>query len=306
MMKLVTKIKNNIGFASLLLTGSIQAEIPLYVLPSKQENNTYGCLFAHGLWVNHSHAWMYSTDRDWGMFDHTLVSFNFPDAQNGFNRYKVNLAQQADISCLSEAHQKMKRKNPHLKKTILCGVSRGAATIINYLGTTKNSLKDVTAIILECPFDSLHSVIDNIIKRFKLWWIPKIKRLSNKIVKKLYQEYNHHGIAPIDVIENIPKNIPVILVHSKKDWFIPIDATRRLYLALKETGHKYLYLIETPEGGHGKILWNKSGSLYRNSVHAIFKKHKISHNSSWAKNGKNNLKNCQPTWLEVYNRIAKN
>ena len=301
-----TTIKNSFSFVFLFFAGSIQAEIPLYVLHSKQENNPYACLFAHGLWMNHNHAWMYSTDQDWGMFDHTIVSFDFPDGQNGFNRNKVNLGQQADIERLSEAHQKMKRKNPHLDKTILCGVSRGAATIINYVGTTQDSLDDVEAIILECPFDSLQTVLDNLIIQYKLWWVPRAKRLVNGAVKKLYQKYNHNGIHPIDVIKNFPKNIPVILTHSKKDWLIPIDATRRLYLALKEQGHPHLYLLETPEGDHGETLWQKSGALYRNTIHAIFEKLGISHNARWAKYGKKNLKDCQPSWLEVYNRIAKN
>jgi pimeloyl-ACP methyl ester carboxylesterase len=288
-----------------LISSLMHAEIPLYYIPSKEAPNPYGCLFAHGLWVNRNHAWLYSTENEWGMFDHTLFSFDFPDAQYGFNRAKVNLAQQADIDRLAQAHKKMRIKNPHITKTILCGVSRGAATIINYLGTTNQPLDDIEAVILESPFDTLNSVLDNIIKRYKLWLIPHIKPLAKGIVKKLYQEYKDDGIHPIDAIQQIPTHIPIILVHSKKDWFIPIDATRNLYLALKDAGHKHVYLIETPEGSHGKILWESSGSFYRNCIHAIFKHLGVPHNPVWAKKGNPHFDQLQPTWLEVYSKIAK-
>ena len=122
---------------ALLFSASIQASIPLYVLDSKQEDNPYACLFAHGLWVDHNHAWLYSTRQNWGIFSHTIVSFDFADAQNGFNRHKVSLGQQADIVHLSKAHKKMRLKNPHLTKTILCGVSRGASAVINYIVHSK-------------------------------------------------------------------------------------------------------------------------------------------------------------------------
>ena len=263
--------------------------------------NQYITLFSHGLGGNHEQAFYYSKNYSDQYLFETCNTFNFLDALRGSK--EVNLGQQKDITTLAREHQKILSNQPH-EKTILFGVSRGGATAINYLSTTSiKRRKNIAALIIESSYDHISSVVEH--KLGKASYIPGLQTIGLSCVKLLYPSYDKNGIHPIEVVEFLPKDIPIVFIHSKKDSLIPINASRRLYKKLKELDHKKLYLIELNNGAHANILWGTDGNTYKNGVHAILQKHNLPHNSTFAKKGRKLLRNFQPTLQEI-NRKIKN
>lgn len=258
-------------------------------------------LFSHGLGGNHQQAFYYSKDYSDQYLFGKYITFNFLDAIRG--NKEVNLGQQKDIDTLATQHQQI-ITNKSQEKTILFGVSRGGAAAINYLATASNKRREnIAALIIESSYDHISTVVEH--KLGNASYIPGLKTIGLSCVKFLYPSYDKNGIHPIEVVKYLPKDIPIIFIHSQKDSLIPINASRRLYKKLKQQGHQKLYLIELNYGAHAQILWSRDGDRYKNGLHAIFQLHNLPHNSSFAKKGMKLLRNFQPTLQEI-NRKIKN
>ena len=71
--------------------------------------------------------------------------------------------------------------------------------------------------------------------------------------KLLYPGYSIYGPQPIDSAKNIPKNIPVLLMHSKCDKLCPFGndgshtGSWEMYKAMKASGHTSCSFYEIPE-----------------------------------------------------------
>lgn len=282
----------------------------------------------HGMWGSKDLAdlCVYSPDNEVGfILPHTpLITFNFPDATTDFaktarmhylekkhlthtlttaaitpedwERVRVaSLAQEEDIRHL-ETHilSKQAQDYPNL---ILAGVSRGAATIINYMGS-KLPPANIKALILDAPFDAIYEVLHARLKLKNLHMVPLLTTMLNFYGTYYFKNYSTAGIRPIDVVDCIP-NIPILMICSLQDTVVPPANTMRLYKKLLESGRTNVHLFITPYGDHGRIMYNAQhpevGITYRNVVHAFLHRYNLEHESSWAHAGHEAFATCQPS-----------
>lgn len=166
---------------------------------------------------------------------------------------------------------------------VLFGRSLGAASLITYLGhLAEHNLShtiQVKALIVEAPFDTIENVLWN---RFSLLNWTGLVRLGRKI---LYQNYNSKGIKPLDSIEKIFPNIPILFVHSKKDTLIHWKSSLRLYKRLCQQGRKNVHFFILDAADHNNATEGSDGLNYRNVVHAFYKKYGLPHDSDFACQG---------------------
>ncbi|CDK30576.1 alpha/beta hydrolase [Candidatus Babela massiliensis] len=234
-------------------------------------------IFSHGLEGNRNQIKRYTMPNklNWQILGNNNISFDFGDVDSDgkFNENNANLAQDKDVETLDNIYKEC-LKDEAVNKIVLVGVSRGASTIINYASRHPEKL---AAVVLESPFDSIEKIIEYQLNRKYVGWIPGIKHLFHKIIERKYPNYDKNGIRPIDIVKSLPKNLPILFVHSKKDRLIPIKSSIRLYKQLKSTGHNNVYLLKLNDGEHASYQWGTDANNYQTVVHAFYKKHDIEH-----------------------------
>lgn len=250
-------------------------------------------LFSHGLADSHKQAFRYKDLTS----AQSIETFDYPDVNHGIlrvNRLQSSLAQENEIERLALAFDQTVVKNG--KKAILIGVSRGASTIINFMGLYNP--EQVQAIILESPFDCVDSITMSVCHESKLSWIPGIKRWGSNLMSSIFCKYKPNGIRPIDMAAKIRTDIPILIVISAKDGLVPVWSSINLYNELRSTGHDHVYLIIFEDGRHAKLInQNCQGSFYRQVAHAFYQKHDLPHDVELAKAGTALLQ--KPTSLDL-------
>ncbi|HEX2978034.1 MAG TPA: prolyl oligopeptidase family serine peptidase [Candidatus Babeliales bacterium] len=276
---------------------------------SQAEKPQFAYLFAHGLGATQQQFALFAQvpeidlkkNQNWFLYD-PVVLFNFPDAKNDKGEYlkeHVNLGQKKDIDQLHATIVAALAQLPGAG-LVLTGISRGAATILNLLALAQPNY--VAAVVLESPFDSFKSVINHLLKRFGVQWLPFSEKIGAKIAQSQFPSLNLDGIAPCKVASYIPQHVPILFVHSAKDKVVPVQCSRKLYIKLKETGHQHVYLLELPSGDHGKLMNSEHSLMYQNAVHAFYKKYGLPHQEDFAKHGEAFLALAQPGIAEVQAR----
>lgn len=237
------------------------------------------------------HQWnIETTDTMLWIIQKPFFSFNFPDAsRTGFDRSQTSLGQENEIVTLSNAHKKI----PH-NKIILMGMSRGASTIINFLATRHPT--NIAAAILESPFDS---IIDTLVTHCGSSWVSYLPRLLYTSPNVIFGKFDPKGIFPINVVNKIDYNLPIFIVASLQDSFIPAFNTATLYLKLRESGHQHVYFLLLNKGVHGYLLEDDDAYLYIDAVHAFYQKYQLPYHPSCAKHGQKILDQCQPSKEQV-------
>ncbi len=279
------KIKN----VTLLILFSLSS-----LLYGLEDNSKNSFIFSHGFGSAGVKVKRYIAQ---GLLPENAVGFNYVDAKKyiepikglgiGLRIRQCCLAQENDIRELTLAI------NATEKDCILYGESRGSSAILNYLGTMPKSNNKIAGAILDSPFDSLQHVFDFQIKRLRLTKITSIQSIE-KIVSVLLPNYKKNGIQPINVIKNVPTEIPLLIICSQKDTKVPWKSAVILYKALRENNHQKVHILILPYGSHAWIMEGAHKTLYRNVVHAFYKRYGIEHNEEWAQTGKDFFENyCQ-------------
>jgi len=266
-----------------------------------------GYIFAHGLGANQEQALLFSPNQTnkW-LINKPLVLFDFPDAKNNPMEYHsshVNLGQEHDIARLKESFEKAESTLQGYK-FIIAAISRGSATAINFVAL--HQPESVAALVLESPFDTITNVIQHLLRRFYVNWVPFSKKIALKLAKSSFPRLNPKGIVPLNVIHKIKSTIPIMIIHSSRDRTIPINSSRNLYRSLLLAGHPHAYFLELASGEHGKLVYSIESDLYAHVLHAFYKKYDLPHNPHFAAQGENMLKHCQPTLDEINKKIKKN
>lgn len=265
-----------------------------------------GYIFAHGLGASQDQASLFmATSSEKWLINKPLVVFDFPDSKKKpmeYHSLHVNLGQERDISRLKEIHELAEY---FLKgyRFIFAGISRGSAAILNYVA--EHQPDSVAGIVVECPFDTLNSIIKHLLRRFHVNWVPFSRKIALKLAKNNFPSLNTKGIFPLNVIHKIKSDIPIMIVHSRKDRTIPVNSSRNLYKSLVCAGHNNVYFLELASGEHGKLVHSIESDLYANVLHAFYKKYNLPHDVQFALNGENMLKFCQPTVEEISKKIKK-
>ena len=204
------------------------------------QSNSSNYLFCHGVGGNAQQVTYY---QSYGLLPKEAHSFNFNDwHDNQFDQTKTALGQRADIDVLRVQLNSLCKQ---LSRIILYGVSRGAATIINFVG--KEKPQNVAALILESPFAHVDDVINNFVPG--AWMLP-----TNLIMRSVYPAYNPKGAHPINYLNRISSDIPIAFICSKEDKLVPYTSTVKLYKKLVESGRKNVHLLILERGQHANLL----------------------------------------------------
>ena len=223
---------------------------------------------------------------------HPISFFNYPSsnanfhddgnisAKNTLSSKKASLAQGIEIETL---------KN-HIKNidgnVVLFGHSMGASTIINYMA--QYNPKNVKAVVLEAPFDTIEHVIRN-----KIGWLRKLG-LGSLYLSLAHPEYDKYGIRPGNVAHRIHPTVPVIFIHSKKDSLIPVTSSRRMYNAMKKNGHAKVHIFELEEATHTNASNCTDSANYQRVVHAFYKNYGLPCDETLAAEGQALFETTQP------------
>lgn len=238
-------------------------------------------VFAHGMGGDKNQA-KYYTYYDI-LAQGQVEGFNFCDVvDNSFDQNKSSFGQTSDIETLKATYENISDEQLDI---ILCGVSRGAATILNFAGTHND--KKISAIIAESPFAHIDDVIEGFSQNIPILKIVPMF-IQKKIMQSMYPAYNPQGEQPINLVKNIDKNTPIALICSKGDTLISYRSTIELYKALKTTGHHNTELLILEDGSHANLMNNPT---YKQFIHAFYKKNNLPHNEQWAQEGEKYLGN---------------
>jgi pimeloyl-ACP methyl ester carboxylesterase len=254
----------------------------------KPTQNKHTMLFAHGLADTHLQAnlWKPSKEKKPYIFDGTICCKDFLDATTHFWRVNfpwTSLGQDNEIEVVRQAYLELKTSNPE-QRFILGGLSRGAATVLNFLATDKP--QQIDAVVLESPFSSMRDVAQNIVESCFLNNIPYAKEISPYLVGLIFWQYSDAGIHPINVIHEIDQNIPIMIISKKDDYLVPTCITQRIVDALKANGHTKIHHLVLNNGKHGKYILGDEGERMQNVVHAFYKQYDLPHNQLYALLGK--------------------
>lgn len=179
----------------------------------------------------------------------------------------INFGQEADIAAFSKTYDQMIERYPD-HALILYGVSRGAATILNFLATEyhhKNH-QHVKAVICEGCYDS----IEQVIKRFSF------PRLAQSIITTVFTGYDPKGISPIQYAYKIPRDIPILFITSQQDSLVPAACTQTLFNELT-WHHANVDLLTLKHSAHPRYMIDNEDDkkLYESTVHGFYKKNNL-------------------------------
>ncbi len=303
-------------YSSILSSDPTEPHFMIRNFIAYNSEQTIAYLFAHGLGATQQQAitlFAHVREKDlyndsyiynpFWIIDDPIVLFDFPDAKDRENEYRqqyVNLGQKQDMQRFDLAYHKAMNELPH-HNFVFVGVSRGAATTINYVGLYKP--QKVRALVIESSFDSITTVVKHLLKRFYIDWLPFSTEIGLKIAQAQFANFDTEGIFPSATILKLPPSLPIIFVHSQKDRVIPIKSSRTLYVALKALGYQHVYLLELEAGLHGKLMLGSEASTYQNVVHAFYKKYHLPYNHEFARLGDPLLALCQPSIAEIMYRL---
>ncbi len=258
-------------------SGPVKAVCLLVLLiatpPARGMVNEPVTVASHGFGANKEAAFGYHVESGYqnAFIQGPMEAFDYDDVHQ---LSSTCLGQEADIGQLHAIVQK--HQDCHV-----FGWSRGAVAIANYLGT--HEVDNVGAVILESPFDDIHSVVKH-----------KTGFASSASVLPLVTNHKPGGIQPIKVAGAVDKNIPILIYCSKGDALIPATSSIEYYRALRRSGHNKAYLLAVDRGSHANIINGPDGRMVRNVIHAFLKDHNRRHNAQWAQAGQERYEQCQP------------
>lgn len=191
-----------------------------------------------------------------------------------FTRYSVG--QESDI----EQHQQ-KVNACDTKPKILFGSSKGAATTFDAYATNKYA--DIKLVVLEGCFDSLENVFQERYRVIPTW-------LSRSLYHALsyFTLHEPSGIAPIKLVDEFPKQSPVVFITSKKDTEVPSVCTKAVAQELVNAGHEQVYLLELQHSKHSTYMMDNDEdiALYLGFMHSLYKHYKLPYIAEYADNFK--------------------
>ena len=282
-----------------LLIGSLFIACTLYNVHgmelTKQKINLQQFLYSHGLTSNGSKAEAY---KEAGVMLGHVNSLDYQDAglklgNISLHFWNAAVAQEDDMKMLATAF------NKSLKPVVLFGESRGASTIINCLAGGLMRPELINGVVLDSPFDHAKNVMHFLITQFRLGEYVS-PEAAEKLIPYIYHNYKLLGTHPIDAIDSITDDIPMLLIASKEDRMVPWTCSIALYKRLRASGHSKVHLALLSHGSHGWLITGKCADTYKSIVHAFYKHYGIQHNAVLAERGAVLFRVfCQPSDKEL-------
>lgn len=230
-------------------------------------------LFVHGLGGSKKTGIAYQRH---GFIPGDVMTFDFPDSPSLTQPQAANLGQDIDIEVLKTAYLQAVSQG---YRVILYGLSRGAATIINFLGIY--DVDNVVAALVESPFFTVKDVVHNQLRSYYLHWIPGLATLGSLVTALLHRNYNPYGIHPGYVVTKIQSTIPLLFICSEQDRLVPAATTIALHQKRKAAGCSNTHLIVLKRGAHGIMLKGEAAHIYRAGVHAFLRNYRLPYNANF-------------------------
>lgn len=226
-----------------------------------------------------------------GSFDRIIFkSLQICKVHKGFNR-ETNLGGKQDIIDIEKTiAQHCLSKIP----IILFGYCKGATSIIKYVA--ERNPKNVQALILITPCADMLKAKDAYNSKIG---IPKP---FDKIIFNIcFPSYSIQTVPPIISIKKIEnKELPILILHSEDDLYIPFSESLSLYKSLINYGFKNVFLA-TLKGSHFDQI-AKDSTTYLTAIHTFYKYFNFSYNPDYATNSVNNY---SLDIITVENKIAE-
>lgn len=227
----------------------------------------------------------------------------YPQDEDGSLKYyqvdhqQCSLGQETDKQAHKARVLNLQKHRPQNKKTIIYGVSRGAATSFAALADNHQHYQNIKLCILEAPPESMQDIIQSYLK-------------NQSLGTAVYQNFGQyilgaqHSTKPSAQagghVAHYPNHIPTVIISSVVDEVVPHQNTLRLALAVaakrllatqqNQAEVAPLYFLQLDSASHNTYISrdSKDGTRYQSFIHALYKKYDLPHIESFANNNKEN------------------
>ena len=122
----------------------------------------------------------------------------------------------------------------------MVGVSMGAATVL--MTADMDLPENVKGIIADCPYSSPSAIIKKVCRDRGM---PEKIYPFVTLGAMIYGHFSPNRASAVESVKN--SRVPILLLHGKKDGFVPYSMAKEIYDSC--TSDKYLYLFD--EADHG-------------------------------------------------------
>jgi len=182
----------------------------------------------------------------------------------------INVAQSRDVEEHTQRLAYACRRHPKVPK-IAWGVSRGAATTFCSLALmSQASRKDVKLAIIEGCFDS----VPNLLKaRY-----GSLLACICQLLLSFFTEYDitkSRSMSPLALASRFPHDIPIAFISSNNDKTVPRICSKRLYEAVKQSGHPHAFFLTLETKGHNEYYTGQDAVLYDKFIKNLLKRFSV-------------------------------
>lgn len=230
--------------------------------------------------------------------DNESSPYTFSNYMPEINR--ANIGQEADIEALRKCLQQHIQEHPDTK-IVMYGDSRGAATTFNFIALDHPS---IACAVLEGIFDDIPHLIKHCLR-----WKSKhvrVESMMHSLLRTCTNCYAENGPFPIDYVDKIPLNMPLLLVTSLRDEIVPHQSTMRLYCHLKERGCTNVHVLVLQHSSHKGYMIGKDRNTYESCVHAFYRAYGVAYDKALAETGEQFFAETQPTVAQVREKYDLN
>jgi fermentation-respiration switch protein FrsA (DUF1100 family) len=145
-------------------------------------------------------------------------------------------------------------------KIVTHGESMGAATALLHLGIDKR----VICTIADCSYSDLKELLKHQVKHY--YHMPLFLIPLESLVTYIRAGFWYGQVSPISVVSKV--DTPILFIHGKKDNYVPIDMSKKMYKSKK--CKKALYLVAGATHAQSCVI-NRKG--YEERVRVFIEKY---------------------------------
>ena len=255
-------------FEKVTLITSDNLKIAAWFVPSGQKSDKV-IILLHGYPFDKANLlnWAEFLQKDFNLF---FFDFRYFGESEG-SMTTVGYHEQRDLKAAldyleqraREQHKKIASASgaPATFDVGLMGFSLGGAVAI----ITASYDKRVKAVVSDSAFANINLMIDEYYRNLSILRYP-LSILTN-FWARIFVGVNPDEVDPEKAAKNI--NIPVLLIHGKKDQVIPFESALRIQKSLRSNPKAQFFFFE--EGSHGGVPENLE-NVYQKKVLEFFNK----------------------------------
>lgn len=211
----------------------------------------------------------------------TCITFDYRDT-----RTAINVGQSLDQQCLSLITDEIVRQEHPF---ILFGCCRGAINILKFITEKPTDYleKNLRAVIVESPALSLKDICEQTVRSRPILNLLPHDAGSAALYTLLRWALPNHAYQESTIlanIDNIPKDLPMLIIQVKNDTLVAEDKTKKLVKKLVETGHSQVHLLVFTDKNLNHYTIS-TASLYPAGVNAFLQHYGLPHNATLAAQG---------------------